>query len=592
MSAAISLVARGGTARALGEEEYGGSALSDGATKQRGAALAAAARVPDRARRKALDYEMARAYWAMLGGGTSHSRWGRISEEDFRGGRLVRWWSDPGWDTRHGRPDTWEVAVALERGATRIAPRGLTHVRHIVVDVDVHGDPPDGGKSISLRGSREKRGLDEYLRARAREPKERARRAREWRAARARPVVDRLLETGLVDFVETSPHGFHAVVVLREKVPVAQAAEIARRLAAAAGTADGVKVESFPRMRSDATADHCAMPLTGPQRWIGRDLVTPLHRRRVDAIRDLLRVEGRDLEDLEHVLGEVDAATDSPASITAETASLVAVTASPLVDGQLFRADYVREVLRLLEGGLRKGESYGGVRRVVASCRYTGHTTDETIAIVGAWIAAPIHDARHCGTPAGRRQLLALARAQLRHFERGLSSGRCYLGGLRSRELRSALGHLLAASRRRRQDGQDEEVRPCMTNSMTASHRPTAGTARRIAAAAALESSAASTASYCRILRASSRVEITLCARIAGGGERCTSSPRGGHPTKLSSTASRSSASRSAEQEKKPEHDEGNRFPSPGGAPLQAQAPRRPLARAVLGDGGRRAAGG
>ncbi len=435
-----------GTDRALGEEEKWATEDTPSTPKaETRAPLRGAHRIP-------LPYATARAYAARFG--LAYAR-----ECAIKAHRLPEWckWTrrfigGGSWQHFARSIESWEIAAALANGSDRVAARSMSRVRHLVIDVDVHGEPPPFSRE---KGASEE-SIDDYLDPRRvrRAQREGARRAREWRASVARPVIDRLVALGVVDAVCSSPRGYHVVVMLRESVEPAEAARLAREIGSRVGELpEGVNVESYPRLRSDGRADHCALPLVGPSRWVREDLATPRSRLRADDVRDLLALPGRTPEE---VRARLAARPAEPEIARVQDAHTEKARAEP-VNGQLLGADYVTEVLQLIQGGMPMGASYDAVRRVTAAARYCGLADDEARGAIERWIELPIHRANHAQTRSGRAQLRSLVRSQLRHFARGATAGRCYAGGLRSRELRDAFAGLVAESDAR--DGKRERDR-------------------------------------------------------------------------------------------------------------------------------------
>ena len=443
--------------------------------------------------RASLDYATARAYWARFGGGASHGRWASSWEDDAQTGR--RHYFEPSWTTVQRSPEDWEVALGLQRGTVRLAPRGIDETRLLVVDVDVHAEPPAeiaNAKPPRKRAPKVVRRIADVMHSAQALARYRNKRALAWRAEIARPVLDRLREVGVFELVERTPRGWHLVVLLDRAIPVAEAAALASHVAAGAGELPpGVAVEAFPKLRADGHGDMCSLPLLGPHRRVGADHVS-VGRKRASDVEDLLRAEGLDPEDLRAALeGTAPAPPVSSASRGDETEVSRAPAAE---DGRLLKGAFVTRVLDLLEH-TGAGESYEAVRRIVAAALYAGHSDEETLGIVRAWSERPTHAAAHCLTPRGRKQLLAVARNGVRHFARGEAAGRCYRGGLKSTELRAAFRQLLAESNCARHSVR-QEPRPCAENS-TSNRARAVATSRTSAAAGARPSTAASTRTSC-----------------------------------------------------------------------------------------------
>jgi hypothetical protein len=369
-------------------------------------------------------------------------------------GRYTRW-SPPQWRHVADRVEPWRLAVALQNSQTRLAPRAMARVRHLVIDIDVHEEPP--------RAAWTDADLDFAMTSRPTAAATRAanRRNRQWRAEKARPVVAQLDALGLADVVEWSPQGWHVVVLLAEPLAATEAARLAQAIVARLrDVPEDVAVESFPKLRTDGRADHCSLPLTGAQRRCGLDLVTAVGTR-TEAVDDLLCLDGHLLDELRALLGDLPAAPPPPIDARSRLDNPAPA------DGQLFGSAFVVHVLGLLARGIGQGESYDSVRRVYAASRYVGHDHEQAREIVREWLDVPIHRARHTETAAGRRELLRLVAAQGRYFEHGRIAGRCYENGLRSSELRAAFAALLQA----RHDAA-EEFSPCDTRRPPTANTP------------------------------------------------------------------------------------------------------------------------
>jgi hypothetical protein len=469
-------------------------------------------------RRRPLDRKRASAYARKLGlrDAAEHS------EKSWRTRAMVQrgaWWvqAEPEWQHSRRGVQTWMVALALFDSTTRIAPRAMTSVRHLTIDVDVHDEPPAGAWAPG-----ELEDLDLSAVAGPAATRAGNRRAREWRAERARACVAQLAAMGVADVVTWSPRGWHVTTLLDEDVHAAEAAELSAAIASRVELADGVTVESFPKLRSDGLADGCAFPLLGPSRRSNADLVKPLGSRK-EALEELLTLPG-------HSLGELRALVASSPSTSPPRSDRRPPTAAPLAperaeaDGQLFGRGYVTHVLGLLQHGIPAGASYDEVRRAYAAARYCGRDHGEARRILAAWLDLPIHGARHCETAAGRRQLLRLVDAQGRHFKRGLDAGRCREDGLKSRELRAAFAQLLDARH-------DVQEAPCNSSPL-----PTAATTDTSkgagSAGAARASSSKRPPSKCPTFASSSRVASTALTACATG--TCASSPSTSPTTRVS----------------------------------------------------------
>jgi hypothetical protein len=416
---------------------------------------------------------LAKEYAARLGLAWSSQRsekhWGTRSPVQ-RG----QFWGlgEPEWRTLAGGPAVWEVAAGIA-GQRRIAARACTHVRHLTIDLDVHQAPPAEACEATL---------EQFLEAaegtgRAGAARAETKALRAWRAPFARPVVEQLraLIGDAALLVEWTPRGWHVSVLLADVVDGREAASLAAAIVARLRVPEGCSVEAFPKCRADGKVDHCALPLLGTQRRCAPDLVTAAGMREA-AVRELVAMQGVGVAELRAIVGTRPEAAAAPSAVPPSE------PAEADVIGQLFKSDFVAECLELVANGIPLGGSYSAVRRVYAAARYCGHAHPAVRSIVEAWLARPIHSARHCGSQRGRRQLLRLVDAQGRHFDRGLRAGRVREDGLRSRELRREFADL-----RRHHHG--EEFPPCDTSPLPIAATPPTPTAGATAATAPSSSS-------------------------------------------------------------------------------------------------------
>lgn len=346
----------------------------------------------------------------------------------------MRRYGSPMWVTRRGRPNFGYVASGLERGQVRFAPKGITRTRFLVVDVDVHGRPPEAVSTVTddlgdfapvptKRGTARRRNIQ----------------VMDWRADVALPVLRRLRESGLFTLVERTPRGWHFVVLLDQMIPARDAARLAARLESLfRSDVDGVKVEAFPKLRADGLGDHCALPLVGSGRRVGTDFVRPTEKKRSVAIDELLADPGFDVADWVESLTRLDGGVVVGMSAQEPRAN----SSSRASGGQLFGAEFVLKVLEYLTGGIGAGESYDAVRKVTAALKYCGYADDVALAVLRRWLRGGGHEAAHCATESGLRALERTAKGCLRHFWNGVSVGRCWPDGLRSKELRALFSEL------------------------------------------------------------------------------------------------------------------------------------------------------
>jgi len=299
--------------------------------------------------------------------------------------------------------------LAAARGRDRVSVPGIERTALLTADVDVHGEP-DAAK----------------------------------RAGVARPYVEALRSAaeGFEVHVETTPRGYHAMVVLSRPVPVARAGEIAdmwaRAAMSAAGCtgATGVRIESFPKVEHDGTGRGCALPIGKGQRLVGADLLTRRHATRAADLRALLDGERADPAQLAAALMGLPMVAELPRGRTPLT---IVDDEARGADGQVFKGDFVRECLRLLEEGIDDDESWHAVRIMVGACKYSGLTDEETRTAMGAWLHRDGHRATHCQSGGGIRELEGKVRGQLRYFRRGLLGERCHENGMDAPRLRGML---------------------------------------------------------------------------------------------------------------------------------------------------------
>lgn len=496
----------------------------------------------ERANRKRLTVKTwsdGRAYARKLGTDEAEqhgalTRW--YSERRFRGGRTTR--KPPTWTHDKGPPPEWLLGHALRDSQSRIDARSMREVRHLVADVDVHGEPK--ANDDELRAA--------FFAPTTRKAKNAEKRtARAWRLERALPVLERLRAAiepfGSSAFIETSPRGWHVVVLLAEAVDAREAASLGSGLASLAGELPpDVGVEAFPKLRADGKADHCRLPLCGPNKRVGPDFVSG-GGTRAEALAELLDAPGVLLAEARAAFGSVALTSTTTTSTT--TSQHVLSDATSAADGRLRGPAFVLEVLRLLTDGMNTGESRSAMQRVTAACCYVGLDASDTEAAMRAWIELPIHRARHAQTRSGRTELLAQVRAQLRHFERGTHSPRtrkCTRGELRSVELRAELARLVALGRERRHKLTTEGTAACATKTTTtpptSSRARTAATAKGSDAARARSGRKTSPASSYPTSGSSSRADDTARASDAADATRRSCFSR-----ETSRTASSSSCS-------------------------------------------------
>jgi hypothetical protein len=365
----------------------------------------------------------------------------------------------PGWWAAWApeRLGKWQAANALFDSKSRLAPRGIEETRLLIFDVDVHGDPPRGARTLAECLREAKRGV--------KRKKDRA-----WRASAALPLFRRFVEAGVPVTPVTTPRGYHFVVVLDRFYPVAEVARVGRAIAAALECPAGCDLEVFPKLRADGVmGDLCGLPLLGPEREVRGDLLTPEGGR--DAALDrLLADDGIELETLGDLVEEPPRNPGSetpgsaavgpgkrPATLTnAEVDRLYdemdEMTGRPPprsatvgADDQLHGRAFTARVLEL-QRKIGRRESQEAMMRLTAAAKYVGLTDPEAVAAIAWYVAQPKHEAAHCRTRAGRAQLLAQVRAHLRHFRQGLVGGACRVGEMRSAPVRGTFAAWLRHS--------------------------------------------------------------------------------------------------------------------------------------------------
>jgi len=359
-----------------------------------------------------------RSYWRV----SNHDQpW----KEGIRNGKRYRYpVGQKGWQ-KTPSPLCRDALKRMLSGQDRIAVSGFTHTRLIILDFDAHEEPP--------RPWWETHGIHPSIGAADSQKTLR----RQWIAEQCSELVFAARMSLDEDVhVEMTPRGYHAFILLEDAVPVTEAARIAASWRSLVLTrtndADPKRVESFPKINSDGTGRTCALPLGAGHRLVGRDITKPCSHLRAIEIERVVGGSG-----LVNVKALWDVLTPHITPVAIET-----IRPS---DAVLCGSAFVLEVLRLLEQGMDDDESWPAIRILVAACCYRGLTRDETIRAMKRYVRCGIHRATHCQSERGMRQLDAVVRCQINHFERGLGEG-TYRAGIKSRELNPMLDELASLS--------------------------------------------------------------------------------------------------------------------------------------------------
>jgi hypothetical protein len=362
--------------------------------------------------------------------------------------------------------DAGIVLDALQ-GKVELAFSGLDRVREIVLDLDIAEDP-------ALPEFRREYRAPRFAAWRAANPEAdygdrrwdtlRRRWERDaWRTfygARVQAAIALLrrrmraagVPDGALEVVTSASRGVHLSLQLEEPVDAPSAARASRQLALSLAVPEGVSVEAFP-VSPAGLGRMCGATLTGRQRACSDDLRPTGHQRFVDLRRHNERA--RVPLELLDALARIEVANDGPWN--PGSAALVRVAERPTPRcahsdpdwAQLRGREYVTRIIEIIEAtGIEAGCSWETIRKVAPAFRYAGHGFEASLAGLRSLIERHGNGALSCQTDRGRRELLAVAVSQLRHFDRGLAAGRCRVGGLQDRgdsaRLRRLLGELVA----------------------------------------------------------------------------------------------------------------------------------------------------
>lgn len=256
---------------------------------------------------------------------------------------------------------------------------------------------------------------------------------------------------------EQTAAGIHLGLILDQPIPIEEAAAMALRWKQATIEAclreeislDGVGIDAFPT----AGGSSCTLPLSVGHRVVGNDLGAegPAYRSRYEDALHVLRTPRISVKALRDRLDSYDLP-----DVEASTKPALRLIQGGGETGQLFKSEFVVEALRLLDSGLRDDESWHGIRTLVAAGAYVGLSDEENLEHVRWYLRRGGHAATHCQTEGGIRQLLSMARSQIRHFNRGLhqarrdGSPRTWRNGLKSTELRNEIYGALGIAARKR----------------------------------------------------------------------------------------------------------------------------------------------
>jgi hypothetical protein len=254
---------------------------------------------------------------------------------------------------------------------------------------------------------------------------------------------------GALEVVTSASRGAHLSLQLDEPVDALSAAQASRQLALSLAVPEGVSVEAFPVLAGDL-GRMCGATLTGRQRACSDDL----RRTGGDRLTDLRRHNERPRVSLAllDALARVEVANDG--SRSPGSGALIPVAERPIPRcahgepewAQLHGRAFITRVIEIVETtGIEAGCSWETIRKVAPAFRYAGHDFAGSLAGLRRLVEREGNTALSCQTDRGRRELLAVAVSQLRHFERGLAAGRCRVGGLQVRGDSGRLRRLLGA---------------------------------------------------------------------------------------------------------------------------------------------------
>lgn len=336
---------------------------------------------------------------------------------------------------------------ALCDGSARISLLGSPTTNLVILDFDDHEEP--AVKRVRAEGEllAERRDLDRDY-------------ARRWRAGRARPLVERAQALVPATHVERTPRGFHAVWKLSRPVSVYRAAQIGRLIRAQLEELpEGMAVEVFPKLETGGTGTMCSLPLLGTHRVMEPDLETLSFgwKGRRACAEQFLADPGIDPEDFDpHQDRETDIGASEEILAVDRKAHVRSIVSDPVVtargapeplpphreatEGHLSGSAFVEYALDRFEHGIRRGEHYEAIRKLVACFAYVSSCAEQVRDRLEVFLALPIHGSRHAQRD--RKHLMRDVDCQLRHFERGVAAGRCRYDGMRSAAVRRLVARL------------------------------------------------------------------------------------------------------------------------------------------------------
>lgn len=324
-------------------------------------------------------------------------------------------------------------------GEWGLALAGQATVRHLLIDVDVHGVNGEPGDTEPVH-------IDEWIAGRR--SHRRRRRVRERVAAVAAPIIAKLREL-LPDVpwvMLGTRRGVHMLALLDEPLPVAEAAALGTALLAAIGSPPSVEARPI----TECGGRTARLPLTAGSRLLSADLVAYKHRRRIDDVRELVAAETASVGSFALVLHndraetplataeqQVKRAPSGPGATSSRAPSAARVSElqgdaelRERLNRQLTGEEFVSALLDAFEAGMPDDSSYASAGKLAAAVTYVGLSIADAELAGWKWIELPHHRATHAADEQGQRAWMRTYRACLRHQHRGVACGKVKPGRL------------------------------------------------------------------------------------------------------------------------------------------------------------------
>jgi hypothetical protein len=281
-------------------------------------------------------------------------------------------------------------------------------------------------------------------------------------ADKVAPAVERFRQ--LLPSVESatfsSPRGLHVVMLLADAMTVPDAHELGQRILAALAPATA---ESFPKPEGDeGDGTTCRLPCSGREsRLLGPDLVALRHPTSraadIEALLAMRRCVPSDFEGLPEST-RVDSAPSpkkrqkrAPILVVCrdgesiEDAHLRAELASPLKG-----TEYAKALLAVYERGAPDDTSFDVMRKLAFLVTAAGLGKPDCLLVAKAFVGLGHHRATQMQTERGRKRLLGVFRACLRHQGKGVAKGTVTPGKLGNQALWAMIRELLGRRERLR----------------------------------------------------------------------------------------------------------------------------------------------